>query len=122
MNMTTLIVVAVVGVAFLVVRQWGQAKPEEARALLKQGARVIDVRTPAEFQAGHLAMAINIPLAELQERIVREVPDKATPLLLHCASGTRSAAGKRIVAGLGYTTVLNLGSYSRAETLTQPNP
>ena len=122
MNGTTIVVALVVLAIFLIVRQMGLAKPAEARALLGQGARVIDVRTPAEFRSAHLPMAVNIPLAELQARIPREFPDQSTPLLLHCASGARSAAGKRIVSGLGYRTVLNLGSYGRAETLTRPSP
>jgi rhodanese-related sulfurtransferase len=120
MNKISMFVVVVVLLVFFLLRQLGNAKPEEAQALLKKGGRVIDVRTPEEFRSGHLAAAVNIPLGELQQRIAREVPDKATPVLLYCASGARSAAGKRIVAGLGYPTVLNLGSYHRAAGIVQP--
>lgn len=50
-------------------------------------AVVVDVSEPAEFNAGHLPGARNIPLAELDKRL-SELPDK--PLLVTCASGQRS--------------------------------
>lgn len=105
-------------VAWLILQQMrGGARPDEVKAFLKKGARVIDVRTPAEFARGHLAKAVNVPLDEFSERLAREVPDKQTPLLLHCASGARSAAAKRVAAKLGYANALNLGSYGRAARL-----
>jgi phage shock protein E len=76
------------------------------------------VRTREEFAGGHLAQALSIPLHELADRLPVDVPDKNTPLLLHCASGARSAAGKRTAEGLGYRTVVNVGSYGRAQKLT----
>ena len=107
-------------VAWLIVQQMrGSARPDEVKALLKKGARVIDVRTPAEFARGHLAQAVNLPLDEFSDRLVREVPDKQTPLLLHCASGARSAAAKRVADKLGYAMALNLGSYGRASRLVE---
>jgi len=120
MNRTLLLAAAAVIVILLILRQLGQAKPAEARALLQKGGRVIDVRTPAEYQGGHLDNAVNIPLAELGERAAREFPDRNTPLLLHCASGARSAAGQRLLQKLGYQSVVNLGSYNRAAQLTHP--
>ena len=119
MNASTLIMIAVALVAFFVFKQMGSAKPGEAKALLKKGARVIDVRTEAEFRAGHLKVAKNLPLGELKELIIREVPDKSTPILLHCASGARSGAGKRMLTEMGYQTVLNLGSFGRARSIVE---
>ena len=110
-------------VAWLILQQMrGGARPDEVKALLKKGARVIDVRTPAEFARGHLTQAVNLPLDEFSERLVREIPDKETPLLLHCASGARSAAAKRMAVKLGYSTALNLGSYGRAARLVEARP
>lgn len=117
MNGTTVIILVVVVMLLILQQRLGGARAGDVQAALQKGGRLIDVRTPDEFRSGHLAAAVNIPLADLQERVVREFPDKDTPLLLHCASGARSAAGRRVVAGLGYHTVLNLGSYSRAAKL-----
>lgn len=120
MNKTLVLVVALVVLAVFILRALGQARPDEARALLKNGGRVIDVRTAAEFEARHLDLATNIPLDQLRERITREIPDLDTPLLLHCASGARSASAQRMLQAMGYRSVVNLGSYRRAANLTQP--
>lgn len=113
-----LIVVAVVAVVFLL-KRLGQITPAQAKALLQQGAVVIDVRSPAEFARDHLRRAVNIPVGELAERIGREAPDKSRPVLLHCLSGARSGMGARALRNLGYTNVHNLGSLGRARRLVE---
>lgn len=119
MNVTTLVLIAIVFAALFVLKQLGQVKPDRAVALLKNGGRVVDVRTADEFRSGSVPGAVNIPLAELQARVPIEFPDTNQPLLLHCASGARSAAGRKIVQGLGYTNVVNLGSFSRADAIVR---
>lgn len=58
--------------------------------LIRSGeATVVDVRTPQEFQGGHVAGSINIPLQELNERM-DELRSK-TNIVLCCASGARSS-------------------------------
>jgi phage shock protein E len=61
---------------------------------LKNGALVIDVRSSAEFNSGHLPKAINIPLEEIEIVLPRRVKDASQVLLLHCQSGMRSGAAK----------------------------
>lgn len=117
-NGFVLIVVAVVAALFLL-KRLGQITPAQARALLRDGAIVIDVRSPSEFARGHLRGAVNIPVGELAERIGRQVPDKTRPVLLHCLSGTRSGMGARSLRGLGYANVHNLGSLGRARRVLQ---
>ncbi len=106
-------VAAIAGVVLLK-SQFSQISPEETQAYLKSGALVIDVRTPGEFSAGHLPGAINIPLAQIESGSSQRLKDKNQVLLLHCQSGMRSASAKKILNGLGYANVLNLGSYNRA--------
>lgn len=118
MNGTTVIILIVVVMLLLLQQRLGGAKADEVRAALQQGGRIIDVRTREEFVGGHIKTALHIPLNELANRLPVDVPDKNTPLLLHCASGARSAVGKRTAEGLGYRTVLNVGSYGRAVKLT----
>ena len=78
---------------------------------------MIDVRSPGEFNSGHLAKAINIPLDEIETALPKRVKDKGQMLLLHCASGMRSGMAKSKLIGMGYTNAFNLGSYGRAESI-----
>lgn len=55
----------------------------------EKSSTIIDVRTPAEFQGGHVAGSINIPLQEITSRM-EEIKSLKTPLILCCASGNRS--------------------------------
>ena len=117
MRPSTWILALLVVAVFILLKQLGRAKPDAVKQLRAAGGRVIDVRTAAEFQAGHLPDALNVPLGELAERIAAIAPDKDQPLLLHCASGARSASAAKILKGLGYTRAVNVGSYSRARAL-----
>lgn len=119
MNGNSVILLTVVVLLLLLLPRRGGVKPAVVRAALQEGGRIVDVRTPQEFGHGHLDGALNIPLDQLAERLPREIPDRNTPLLLHCASGARSAMGKRTAEGLGYRQVINIGSYGRALKLTQ---
>jgi len=85
-----------------------------ARNYLQKGALVVDVRNAVEFRGGHLPGAVNIPLDALKVSLPERIKDKNQVLLLHCLSGTRSAFGRRILKGIGYQNVFNLGSYGRA--------
>ena len=84
---------------------------EEAKRLRDAGYRVIDVREPVEWDEGHLPGATLIPLADVASRIESEVPDRDTPLLVHCLSGLRSARASKTLNELGYRTVVNLKAH-----------
>jgi phage shock protein E len=77
--------------------------------IMAQGAQIIDVRTPAEFQSGHLKKAINVPLDKLGASLKKISKDK--PVITCCASGMRSASAKSILQNAGYT-VYNGGSWN----------
>jgi phage shock protein E len=110
------ILAAIVAVIFMM-KKSAQIPEKDAREYLKKGALVIDVRSPGEFNSGHLASAINIPLDEIESTVPQRVKDKHQILLLHCASGMRSGVAKNKLQGMGYTNAFNLGSYGRAESL-----
>ena len=97
----------------------GQVSVAEARQMLKAGALLVDVRTPAEFAAGHLAGAINVPLDTLEVTIARKVPERERQLLIHCQSGVRSAMARNKLRALGYPAVGDLGSLTRAEAIVR---
>ncbi len=71
----------------------------------------IDVRTPQEYDEGHLSHSINIPLNKITSGIDKIIPDKNTPIHLYCRSGNRSELAMKELLKLGYTNVHNEGSY-----------
>ena len=80
----------------------------EALDLAARGYRIVDVREPVEWNAGHVPGATLVPLADLPTRFEDEVPDRATPILLHCHSGARSARAAAYLAQRGYTDLANM--------------
>ncbi len=108
------LIAAVIIVAFFVLRRIGQISAKAAREHLKNGAVVIDVRSPGEFAGGHLPQALNMPVDQVETLVPRRVKDRSQVLLLHCQSGMRSGAAKKKLQALGYRNAFNLGSYGRA--------
>jgi phage shock protein E len=86
----------------------------EIPTLLKDGAVLIDVRTSAEYSAGHNPQSINIPLDKLNEESKKL--DKSKTVLLCCASGTRSGMAVGILKKNGFNNVLNAGPWSNTLT------
>lgn len=81
--------------------------PSQLQALLKDGGvQLVDVRTPGEFQAGTIAGAKLIPLAELSRRSGELQRDK--PLVLFCHSGNRSGQAYKLLKGLGFEKLQHL--------------
>jgi len=89
-------------------RTFREVTAAEAVGLAREGYRVIDVREQNEWDAGHVAGATLVPLRELPERIAEVAPDRAAPLLLHCAVGARSGRAAAYLTQLGYTDVVSL--------------
>lgn len=79
--------------------------------LKKQGAILIDVRSAAEFASGNAPGTMNIPLSALGSRL-GEIP-KSAPVVLCCASGTRSAMAKLLLKKNGYPNVHNIGTWNK---------
>ncbi len=71
------------------------------RALVEQGALLLDVRTPSEFQEGHVPRAMNIPVQELAARL-HEVGPTRRPVVVYCRSGGRSAVATDLLTKAGY--------------------
>jgi len=101
------VLAAVVAVAVMSLRAGGADAPA-AKDKIAQGARVIDVRTVAEYASGSYKGATNIPLAELSARLP-ELGNKQKPLVVYCASGMRSAKAVKILAAAGFLDVTDAG-------------
>ena len=112
-----ILIIAVFIVVIMYVKTMPRLSAEAVRERLKQGALVIDVRTATEYQAGHLANAVNIPLDEVKVDLPRRVQDKSTVLLLHCRSGYRSGIAEKELRSLGYINTFNIGSFENAQKI-----
>jgi len=109
MNRKTLwLVVFLVGVVGFMATSRRGGEPQ-ARAAVAAGARLVDVRTPEEFAAGHLPNAINVPVSELEGRLA-ELGPKEGALVVYCRSGARSSRAKRLLESAGFQSVLDLGA------------
>lgn len=86
-----------------------QHHPEQIKSLQKQDGTFLDVRTNAEFAAGHLPRAINIPLDSLRQNLNRI--DKNKPVYVNCQSGLRSYIACRILSAHGFTCSNLSGGY-----------
>jgi rhodanese-related sulfurtransferase len=81
----------------------------EAAAFSKREAPlVLDVRTPAEFKAGHLPHAVLIPVQELQRRIGELAAYRNKDILVYCATGNRSTVASKIMIDRGFTRIVNM--------------
>ncbi len=75
---------------------------------IQAGAKVVDVRTPDEYEEEHYPIANNIPVDQVKARLA-EFGDKNAPVVVYCASGSRSAFAAKILKMAGYTDVTNAG-------------
>lgn len=80
------------------------------KALLNQGAIILDVRTAGEYKGGHIKGSTNIALDALSSSLGR-LKDKNKPVITCCASGMRSGAARRLLLSKGYKEVYNGGSW-----------
>lgn len=81
-------------------RKYRSVTPTEARALIRSGATLVDVRSRKEFTDGHAREARNIPLDTLEQK-VSSLP-VTTPVVAICHTGMRSASAARMLAARGY--------------------
>jgi phage shock protein E len=96
--------------AFLVVRRFlggGKVAQDVVVQKIKAGAKVVDVRSPAEFDRDAFPGAINIPLPDLSRRIGELTGD--VPVVVYCATGMRSAMAARAIRHAGCLDVVNAG-------------
>ena len=79
---------------------------------------VIDVRTAAEYQAGHLEGAVNIDVESgVFEQEIAQL-DKAGIYVVYCHSGRRAGIAKDTMTSIGFTSVTNAGGLSDAAAAT----
>ena len=88
----------------------------DPKALVKDGAVVVDVRNPDEWNEGHLEQSTSVPLPELGARL-KEIEklvggDKSKVVVVVCRSGGRAEVAKTILRQNGFQNVHNAGAWT----------
>jgi rhodanese-related sulfurtransferase len=83
---------------------------DEVKARLDRGDKftLVDVREESEFARDHIPGAIHLGKGVIERDIEQAVPDVATPLVLYCGGGFRSALAAQNLQKMGYTNVLSM--------------
>lgn len=90
---------------------FGKADNSRLTEALKQGAYLVDVRTPAEFSAGSVKGAVNIPLDKVSGQLSKFKGKE--PIVVFCRSGSRSSQAKSILELNGFQHVINGGTWQQ---------
>ncbi len=87
---------------------------DKARARMKEGARLIDVREDNEWERGHARGAEHMGRGVIERDIEGAVPEHDAELILYCGGGYRSALAVDNHQRMGYTNVYSLAGGWRA--------
>lgn len=89
--------------------EYKKITPPEAEKMMDQDVIILDVRTQAEFDEGHIPNAVLLPDAEIKQRAEELLPNKEQTMLVYCRSGRRSALAAQELVQMGYTNVYDFG-------------
>ena len=81
-------------------RLFSKGPETDFASLVRNGAVIVDVRTPGEFKSGHIKGALNIPVDQIRSRTA-ELKKKGKPVITCCRSGSRSGMARSILQSAG---------------------
>lgn len=90
---------------------FGSAPAVDLKSLIEEGAFLVDVRTPAEFNSWHIKGSVNIPLDSITQQLSK-FKDKRN-IIVFCRSGARSTRAKAMLQQNGFSNVYNGGSWQQ---------
>jgi sulfur-carrier protein adenylyltransferase/sulfurtransferase len=94
------------------IREVDTAEADELRR--RPGAVVLDVREPDEYEQGAIPGAVHIPRGTLESTVENRITDKSAPVIIHCASGVRSAFAAKTLSDMGYQDVVSvIGGFNK---------
>jgi sulfur-carrier protein adenylyltransferase/sulfurtransferase len=94
------------------IREVDTAEADELRR--RPGAVVLDVREPDEYEQGAIPGAVHIPRGTLESTVENRITDKSAPVIIHCASGVRSAFAAKTLDDMGYQDVVSvIGGFNK---------
>jgi len=82
----------------------------DLKAVIDEGAFLVDVRTPGEFNSGHVKGSVNIPLDSIPNQLAK-FKNKRN-IIVFCRSGMRSSQAKNILQQNGFSNVINAGTWN----------
>jgi molybdopterin/thiamine biosynthesis adenylyltransferase/rhodanese-related sulfurtransferase len=88
------------------IREVDTAEADEIRG--RPGAVVLDVREPDEYEQGAIPGAVHIARGTLEGSVESRLTDKKAPVVIHCASGVRSAFAAKTLSDMGYEDVVSM--------------
>ena len=91
-------------------RLFSSAPTIDLKAVIEEGAFLVDVRTPVEFTEDHVKGSVNIPLDKIQVQLTKFNNKKN--IIVFCRSGARSSEAKNILQQNGFTNVINGGTWN----------
>ena len=83
-------------------------RKDEISQYIKQGAVLVDARSPQEYREGHLDGAISIPDYQIRRTVTRLIENKEQLIVVYCSTGHRSQEAQRILENMGYNNVYNV--------------
>lgn len=81
---------------------------EQLQQMAQKGAILVDVRSPQEYEEGHLENSVLIPEYEMKSTVLKKIPDKNQLIIVYCSSGIRSKRAQKILWQMGYNKIYNL--------------
>ncbi len=90
-------------------------RPDEARERIEAGAVVVDVRTPEEFETGHVAGALNLDLQGVEFLDELDDLDRDDSFVVYCRTGSRATTATDHMADLGFDDVVNAGGFDELD-------
>lgn len=83
---------------------------QDAKSIIdSEDVIILDVRTPEEYNSGHIENAVLLPVTEITDKAEEVLPDKDAKILVYCRSGNRSATAAKDLINMGYTNVFDFG-------------
>ncbi len=89
---------------------------QKVQADIASGGQLLDVRTPAEYNGGHIDGAINLSLQDIQAGTMPTLA-KDKPVYVYCHSGSRSSQAATALKAAGYQNIIDLGPMTHVEAI-----
>jgi phage shock protein E len=98
-------------------QSFGGSGAADLQTIIKEGAFLVDVRTPGEFSEGHVKGSVNIPLDTIPNQM-GQFKSKQN-IVVFCRSGGRSSQAKSFLEQNGFANVVNGGTWDYVNQFVQ---